>query len=60
MLGSSGKRCSKYGKFYDSPVLLTLVRWTGQDSLVNKLNFVFFTDSVGELYGKRLYLPFHI
>jgi hypothetical protein len=25
MLGNSGKRRSKYGTFYDSPVLLTLV-----------------------------------
>jgi hypothetical protein len=55
MLGNSGKRCSKYGKFYDSPVLLTLVRWTGQEPLVNKVNFVFLTDSVSELYGQRLY-----
>jgi hypothetical protein len=28
MLGNSGKRCSKYWTFYDSPVLLTLVRST--------------------------------
>jgi hypothetical protein len=55
MLGNSGKMCSKYGKFYDSPVLLTLVRWTGQEPSLNKLNSVFFTDSVSELYGQRLY-----
>jgi hypothetical protein len=27
--------------------------WRGQEPLVNKLNLVFFTDSVSELYGKR-------
>jgi hypothetical protein len=25
MLGNSGKTCSKYGTFYDSPVLLMLI-----------------------------------
>jgi hypothetical protein len=29
--------------------------WRGQEPLVNKLNFVFFTDSVSELYGQRFY-----
>jgi hypothetical protein len=38
-------------------MLLMLVRWTGQEPLVNKLNFVFFTDSVSELYGQTLYYP---
>jgi hypothetical protein len=56
MLGNSGKRCSKYGKLYGSPVLVMLIRWAGQEPLVNKLNFVFVTDSVSELYGKRLYI----
>jgi hypothetical protein len=29
--------------------------WRGQESLINKLNFVFFfTNSVSELYGQRL------
>jgi hypothetical protein len=28
MLGNSGNTCSKYGTFYDFPVLLTLVRMT--------------------------------
>jgi hypothetical protein len=27
-MGNSGESCSKYGTFYDSPVLLTLVRST--------------------------------
>jgi hypothetical protein len=29
--------------------------WRGQEPLVNKLNFVFFTDSVSELYGQTVY-----
>jgi hypothetical protein len=29
----------------------------GQEALVVRLNFVFFTDSVSELYGQRMYIP---
>jgi hypothetical protein len=29
--------------------------WRGQEPLVNKLNFVIFTDSVSLLYGQRVY-----
>jgi hypothetical protein len=28
--------------------------WRWQEPLVNKLNFVFFADSVSELYGQRV------
>jgi hypothetical protein len=28
----------------------------GQEALVVRLNFVFFTDSVSELYGQRMYI----
>jgi hypothetical protein len=28
----------------------------GKEPLVNKLNYVFFTDAVSELYGKRVYI----
>jgi hypothetical protein len=28
--------------------------WRAQEPLVNKLNFVFFTDSVSELHGQRV------
>jgi hypothetical protein len=30
--------------------------WRGQEPLVNKLNFVFFTHSVSELYWQRIYI----
>ena len=30
----------------------------GQEALVVRLNFVFFTDSVSELYGQRMYITF--
>lgn len=29
--------------------------WRGWEPLVNRMNFVFFTDPVSELYGQRLY-----
>jgi hypothetical protein len=32
----------------------------GQEALVVRLNFVFFTDSVAELYGQRMYLGLHV
>jgi hypothetical protein len=28
----------------------------GQEALLERMNFVFFTDSVSELYGQRMYL----
>jgi hypothetical protein len=30
----------------------------GQEALVVRLNFVVFTDSVSELYGKRMYFEY--
>jgi hypothetical protein len=33
----------------------TLVLRRRQEALVVRLNFVFFTDSVSELYGQRMY-----
>jgi hypothetical protein len=47
-LGNSGKRCSKYGTSYDSPVSAEGTTLKGQEPLVNKFIFLFFRDSVLE------------
>jgi hypothetical protein len=36
--------------------LRRVLLWRGQEPLVNKLNFVFFTESASELYGQRMYI----
>jgi hypothetical protein len=40
-------------------LLLRELHRRGQEALVVRLNFVFFTDSVSELYGQRMYFSLH-
>jgi hypothetical protein len=51
MLGNSGKRYSKYGTFYDSPVSLKLFLSTSAKRQGAVENTVFFLQTVSELYG---------
>jgi hypothetical protein len=50
MLGNSGERYSKYGTFYDSPVLLTLVLSTSARRQSAEENPYFFRLSFGTLW----------
>jgi hypothetical protein len=53
MLGSFGKMCSKFGTFYDSPVLLALVRSTSSSRQGAAENLAFFYGlSLGTLWTK--------
>jgi hypothetical protein len=53
MLGNSGKRHSKYGAFYDLPVLMMSVPLTSarRQGMVENL----FKDPVSELHGQSMY-----